>query len=125
MPIPCDHIRELEALRAEAIVQSDVASLRQMTGDEYRHIDARGQLRSKEEFLESLSGGLTHYTLYRVTDNTVVVEGDVAIVTGRFYNEQLQANGTIIAKSGRHVRVYVRRNAGWRNIVHQGTEISS
>ncbi|WP_375786974.1 nuclear transport factor 2 family protein [Bradyrhizobium sp. Pha-3] len=125
MTSPWDQIHELEARRAEAIVQGDVVALHQITSNAYQHIDACGQLRGKEAFLDSLSDGEARYTLYRVTDNTIVLEGDVAIVTGRFYNEQVQTNGTIISKSGRHVRVYVRRIAGWRNIVHQGTEIIS
>jgi len=118
-----EQIHAIEALRAQAILDADVATLRAMTGDDYVHVDGSGRLRNKEEFLASLRGDHAHYTRYSIADNVVSIHADVAIVTGRFQNEHVTSTGAKISKSGRHLRVYVRSLNGWRNVAHQGTEI--
>jgi len=120
-----EQIAVIEALRAQAIATGDVATLRQMTDDEYAHVDGHGRLRNKQEFLGSLAAGGLRFTRYSVDDNVIAVHGDVAIVTGRFRNEQVTPEGATIAKHGRHVRVYIRTPTGWSNVVHQGTEIKA
>lgn len=120
---PHEQIQAMEALRAQAILNADVATLREMTSDDYVHVDGSGHLRNKQEFLASLSGDHANYTRYSIADNVIVVHGEVAIVTGRFQNEHVTPAGVRIGKSGRHLRVYVRSVAGWSNIAHQGTEI--
>lgn len=118
-----EQIHAIEALRARAILDADVTALREITGDDYVHVDGSGRLRNKEEFLASLRGDHAHYTHYSVADNVISIHADVAIVSGRFQNEHVTPDGAKIAKSGRHLRVYVRRLDGWSNIAHQGTEI--
>lgn len=123
MTDPLEQIHALEALRAQAIVTGNVATLRRITGDDYVHVDGSGRLRSKEEFLASFSGEHAHYRRYSIADNVISLHGEVAVVTGRFENEHVTAAGETISKQGRHLRVYVRRLDSWINIAHQGTEI--
>ena len=118
-----EQIGAIEDVRARAIVESDVATLATITGDDYVHIDGSGRLRNKQEFLEALSAGQVRFTSYGVSDNVIAVHGEVAIVTGRFRNKHVSPAGATIAKSGRHLRVYVRTSTGWSNVAHQGTEI--
>jgi len=118
-----EQIHAIEALRAQAILHGDVATLRKITGDDYVHVDGSGRLRNKEEFLATLSGGHARYTRYSIADNVIALHGDVAIVTGRFQNDHVTPAGATISKTGRHLRVYVRKLASWSNIAHQGTEI--
>lgn len=122
---PHQQIHAIEVLRAQAILNADVASLREITGEDYVHVDGSGRLRNKEEFLASFSGEHAHYTRYSIADNVISVHAEVAVVSGRFENEHVTATGAKISKRGRHLRVYVRRSNGWSNIAHQGTEIKA
>lgn len=118
-----EQIRAIETLRARAILEGDVATLDEITGDDYVHVDGNGRLRNKQEFLSTLSQAQARYTRYEISDSVIAVHGEVAVVTGQFQNEHITPSGTTIAKTGRHLRVYVRRPTGWSNIAHQGTEI--
>lgn len=61
--------------------------------------------------------------MYDLLDGDVSVYGDVAVVAGRFRNVQVATDGSKIEKNGRSVRVYVRREGRWINILHQATAI--
>lgn len=116
-------VATLENIRAGAIIAADIAVLDAMTGDDYVHVDGDGALRDKTGFLAALSNRGGRFTAYRIIDNRIAVNGDVAIVTGSFANEYAADDGMIRTKHGRHVRLYLRDGEQWRNVLHQGTEI--
>jgi hypothetical protein len=56
-----------------------------------------------------------------VSENQIRIFADAAVVTGLPENSYLKADGDRLVKRARHIRVYVRRAAGWKNVSHQAT----
>lgn len=117
-------IAALEEARAAAIVAADVATLEAMTDADYVHVEASGRVRTRAEFLETLRSGAARFERYELSDNRIQLYGDSAVVTGQFTNVLVSLDGNRTTKTARHMRVYVRRAAGWANVCHQATEIA-
>ena len=54
---PADRIARLEAARAKAIVEADIAALSRITDDDYVHVEVSGQVRDKRGFLDGVPRG--------------------------------------------------------------------
>ncbi|WP_162248283.1 MULTISPECIES: nuclear transport factor 2 family protein [unclassified Sphingomonas] len=119
-----DAILRLEAARSQAIVDADIRVLNDITDTDYTHVEMNGRLRDKSEFLEALSSGAARFVRYDALENVVRFAGEAAIVTGRFENESVDGDGMSHVRQGRHCRIYVRRQDGWKNILHQGSGMS-
>jgi hypothetical protein len=117
-------IEALETQRVEALINSDVFTLRSMTHKDYVHIDARGQLRTKDEFLSSISSGKVQMLFSEISGNRIQFHGDTAIVTGIFTN-RIRTPSADESRSGRHCRVYIFEDHSWQNVLHQGTEYAT
>ena len=117
-------IADLEAGRARAILEADVAWLKDMTDPDYIHVEATGQRRNREDFLAALASGKVRFTRYDVLENDIRIVDDVAIVSGIFQNEIEGTDVMCRQKRGRHCRIYIRRGDRWANILHQGTQIA-
>lgn len=120
---PADRIARLEAARAKAIVEADIAALSRITDDDYVHVEVSGQVRDKRGFLDGVAPLGGRFERYELLENAIRVFGDTAVVTGLFENTFLSGDGRRTGKRGRHTRVYVRRGADWRNVSHQATAI--
>lgn len=121
LSVDVDRIRRLEAERARAIVAADVDALSRITDDDYVHVEASGRVRNRAEFLAGVTAGGGGFVRYDLIDNTVRVFSDAAVVTGAFENSFVNENGERTDRRARHIRVYVRRPEGWRNVSHQAT----
>jgi len=119
-------IRDAEARRALAVAERDVDALRALIGSGYYHVETNGRVRSKTEFLQMLARDEYEFRSYGVDDVDIQLldDGRTAVVTGRLH---AQLQGATQAKQwrGRYVRVWVRQADGWRNALHQSTEIRS
>src|ERR1041385_425157 len=78
-----EEIKQLEALRNEAVLKGDAAALDRMTADDYTFITLRGEMRTKAEIVKGFATGKFHYDARRISDPKVRVYGNTAIVTGR------------------------------------------
>ncbi len=102
-------VEALEASRAKAIVEADIAQLDRMTDDSYVHVETRGQVRTKAKLLRAFDSAVGCYERYVLVDNLVQDHGDVAVVNGAFENLHRRADGGYSAKTARHTRLYIRR----------------
>ncbi|MFC3052835.1 nuclear transport factor 2 family protein [Kordiimonas pumila] len=118
-----EQLIEMEELRARSIANGDIETLSAMTSEDYIHVDAHGNLRTKSDFLNTLSKGPAKYISYISSDNIISIHHGTAIVTGCFENTNVTPDGVKHSRTGRHVRVYIQRNNQWINTLHQGTEI--
>ena len=117
-------IASIEAERAEALVQADIGKLQAITADDYVHVEANGRLRDKAGFLNAMRADGLRFSSYDLADNLIRVFGETAVVTGVFTNEMVRPDGEHVGRTGRHCRVYVRQADGWRNVLHQATEVA-
>jgi len=117
-----EQIKKMEKDRAAAVVKADVATLEGLTSDDYVLINANGQVSNKAETMNNIKTGVIKLTSNEVSDMTVRVYGDTAVVTGKS-----TAKGTIggIALKGpvMFTRVYVKKNGKWQSVAFQQTPI--
>lgn len=117
-------VRDAERLRAQALGQRNIGVLSRLISGDYYHVESNGRVRTKTEFLQALARNDFHLRGYGVDDMEVnlVDDGRTAIVTGT-YRVTLDGPGASQPTRGRYVRVWTRRQDGWRNALHQSTEI--
>lgn len=117
-------IRDAEHKRAMAVASRNVDMLRKLIGGEYYHVESNGRVRTKTEFLQALARDEFRLSNYGVDDMEITMVGDgrAAVVTGRFH-AQMQTMHTVRQFRGRYVRVWTLHAEGWRNTLHQSTEI--
>lgn len=117
-------VREAERQRAQALNGRDIDVLRRLISGNYHHVETNGRLRTKTEFLQALARDDYRIRNYEVEDMNIelVDDGGVAIVTGT-YRAARQDPASAQPLRGRYVRIWMRYPEGWRNALHQGTEI--
>lgn len=117
-------VREAERQRAQALNARDIELLRRLIGGNYHHVETNGRLRTKTEFLQALARDEYRIRNYEVEDMDIELadNGGLAIVTGT-YRASRQDLASAQPVRGRYVRVWTRHPDGWRNALHQGTEI--
>src|SRR3984957_8090528 len=91
-----EEIRSLEQERNVAILNGDAAALDRMTADDYTFVTLRGELRTKSEIVKGFQSGSFKYESRQISDLTIRVYGDTAVVTGRS-NQKGMENGRTTA----------------------------
>jgi len=117
-------VREAERQRTQALNGRDIELLRRLIGGNYHHVETNGRLRTKTEFLQALARDEYRIRNYEVENMDIEMadNGGMAIVTGT-YRASRQDTANTQPVRGRYVRVWTREADGWRNALHQGTEI--
>ena len=119
---PEAQVLSVEAARAKALVDADVATLDRMTSDDYVHVESTGKVRTKAQFLDGLRQGEYRFESFIVDENHVSIHGETAVVTGSYHNVIRTSAGVQPVKHARHIRVYIRRDGAWINVAHQATQ---
>lgn len=117
-------VRAAERRRAQAIASRDVATLRNLVSGDYYHVETNGRVRTKSELLQLLERDAYEFRSYDVSDVEIRLldGGRAALVTGRL-NADLQQPNRSGDFRGRFVRMWQWSPEGWRNTMHQSTEI--
>jgi ketosteroid isomerase-like protein len=117
-----DQLKKMETDRAAAVIKGDVATLENLTADDYMMINLNGQLADKSTTMNNIKTGSIKLTANDVSDMKVRIYGNTAIVTGKS-----TAKGSI---GGRELkgpvmftRVYVKNNGKWQSVAFQQTPI--
>lgn len=119
-------IRDAERRRAEAVANRDLDAMRRLIGSEYYHVESNGRVRAKTEFLQMLVRDEFEFRSYDTddVDITLLASGRDAVVTGRFV-AHMQSPNRPREFRGRFVRLWTLESDGWRNTLHQSTEIKT
>jgi ketosteroid isomerase-like protein len=117
-----EEIKSLEQERNVAILNGDAAVLDRMTADDYTFITLREELRTKSEIAKGFQSGSYKYELRQISDLTIRVYGDTAVVTGRS-NQKGMENGKDYSGDYRFTRVYVRQKGRWLTVALRATAI--
>ena len=115
-------IKALEEARNRAIVSGDAAALDRMTSDDYTFITLRGELRTKAEIVKGFQSGSFKYDSRTISDLSIRVFGDTAVVTGRSTQKGTE-NGKDYSGDYRFSRVYVKERGQWLTVALQATPI--
>jgi ketosteroid isomerase-like protein len=109
-------IFQLEEAWRNAVLKADIPALDALLADDYTAITSDGALQSKEQTLDSLRSGATHFTAITVSDRKVRFYGTTALVTCKAIMSGTHS-GADISGSYRYTRVYVRNAQGVWKIV--------
>lgn len=113
-------IKRLELERNEAILEGDAAALNRMTSDDYTFINQRGELRTKAEIVAGFKAGSFRYSAREVSDLTIRVYGNAAVVTGRARQKGTE-NSNDYSGENRFTRVYIKQGDKWVTVALQVT----
>jgi ketosteroid isomerase-like protein len=117
-----DEIKKLEQERNQAILHGDTAALDRMTSADYTVIDQWGQMHSKAQVLDGFKSGTNKFESRELSDLSVRVHGNTAVVTGRLAIKGTE-NGKANSSEGLFTRVYVKEKGNWISIANQTTTI--
>jgi ketosteroid isomerase-like protein len=119
-----DQIKKMETDRAAAVVKGDWAKLEKETSDDYTLINVNGQMTNKSQMVEGFKSGQNKLTADDLSDMTVRVYGNVAVLTGK-----ADVKGTLAGKDvtgqAMFTRVYVKKGGHWQAVALQQTRVSN
>ncbi|HEY0955103.1 MAG TPA: nuclear transport factor 2 family protein [Roseateles sp.] len=96
-----------------AIVARDRAAIEANMADDFRQIDARGNVETKASFIAGLLSPELQLDPYTVEDFEVRVYGDTALISGRTRMTGRHA-GQPFSTHYRYIDVYVKRGGAWK-----------
>lgn len=115
-----DSVRDLESVRAQALIAADTTALGRITAEEFVEISLVGQLRTRADNLRDVASGVLRLTSVRHDSLVVSVYGDVALLRG-IAESSGTYRGMPFAGRVRYTRTFVRRNGRWQAVAMQHT----
>jgi len=116
-------IDQMEETWREAILKSNTTAMDGLLADDYLAITASGTLQTKEQTLDNLRSGRTHFTVLDISDRKVRFYGTTALVTSLAEVQGATGSGDI-SGSYRYTRVYVRNAQGaWKIVSFEASRI--
>ncbi len=100
-------IDQLEEKWREALLKGNTAAMQSLLADDYLAITSSGTLQTREQALENLRAGRTHFTQMDISDRKVRFYGSTALVTS-IAEVQGTTNEGDVSGSYRYTRVYAR-----------------
>ena len=113
----------VDVLRREAMVNADVAVLRELFADGLRYGHANGDVHAKEELLGLLGSGRLDYRTIRVEEEETRELAGALVVTGR-QTIEVRAGGRDVTSHSVFSAVYARDGAHWRLVAYQSTPVA-
>jgi ketosteroid isomerase-like protein len=116
-------IFQLEEAWRSAVLKANIPALDALLADDYISITSDGALQSKEQTLDSLRSGATHFSSIEVSDRRVRFYGTTALVTSKAVVVGTHA-GADLSGSYRYTRVYVKNAQGdWKIVSFETSRI--
>ena len=106
----------------KAIVRKDQAAIEKNMADDFRQIDAQGDVETKASFVEGLLSPKLVINPYTVEDFDVRLYGDVALLSGRTRMSG-SYDGKPFNSHYRYIDIYVRRGGVWKIVSVQISKI--
>jgi ketosteroid isomerase-like protein len=128
LPKPLKHERkheidQLEEAWRSAVLKSNTAQMENLLADDYMAITSSGTLQTKQQALDNLRSGRTHFTQLDISDRKVRFYGATALVTSLAEIKGTTSEGDI-SGSYRYTRVYVRNAQGaWKVVSFEVSRI--
>ena len=113
---------EVDATRREAMVNADVATLRELFADGLRYGHANGEVHAKEELLGLLGSGRLDYRAIQLEEIETRALAGALVVTGR-QTTLVRANGRDVTSHSVFTAVYSRDGGEWQLVAYQSTAL--
>jgi hypothetical protein len=120
VPPPAD----VDAPRRQALVDSDVAALREIFADGLRYGHANGEVHAKEELLGLLGSGRIDYRAIRVEEVDTRELAGTLVVTGR-QAVDVRAGGRDVTSRAVFTAVYAREDGAWKLVAYQSAPLAT
>jgi ketosteroid isomerase-like protein len=116
-------IDQLEDEWRDAVLSSNTKVMDSLLAVDYMGITASGTLQSRDETLQSLSSGKTHFTLLNISDQKVRFYATTAVVTSLANIQATTPEGKVIGNY-RYTHVYVRDPQGdWKIVSFEASRV--
>jgi ketosteroid isomerase-like protein len=109
-------IDQLEEAWRDAVLKSNATQMQSLLADDYMAITSTGTLQTKDQALDNLRSGRTHFTQLEFSDRKVRFYGTTALVTSVAEVQGTNGEGDV-SGSYRYTRVYVRDPRGTWKVV--------
>ena len=119
-----EELRLAEHSRVEALVNSDVARLEKLLGDDLTYTHSTGIKESKAEFLHRIqSGELKYESMQHENEVSARLYGDTGVLTGTS-RVKVRAQSQTLNLHIRFTEVWVKRSGTWQLVAWQATKIA-
>jgi ketosteroid isomerase-like protein len=116
-------IDQLEDEWRDAVLSSNTKVMDSLLAVDYMGITASGTLQSRDETLQSLSSGKTHFTVLDISDQKVRFYATTAVVTSLANIQATTPEGRVIGNY-RYTHVYVRDEEGnWKIVSFEASRV--
>ena len=116
-------IDQLEDEWRDAVLSSNTKVMDSLLAVDYMGITASGTLQSRDETLQSLSSGKTHFAVLVISDQKVRFYATTAVVTSLANIQATTPEGRVIG-SYRYTHVYVRDAQGdWKIVSFEASRV--
>ncbi|MFZ2998824.1 MAG: nuclear transport factor 2 family protein [Undibacterium umbellatum] len=106
----------------KAIVRKDQAAIEANMAEDFRQIDASGDIETKTSFVNGLMSAKLEIDPYKVEDFEVRLYGNVALVSGRTRMKG-RYDGKPFTSHYRYIDIYVQRDGKWQIVSVQISKI--
>jgi ketosteroid isomerase-like protein len=118
-----DTIKQLEQARLDALVATDIAALERLLSDSLVFVHPTSKVDTKASYIATLIARNPYVSIHAV-EQTIVVHGDVAVVTGEMRTVALRdPPEQNVTRKIRMICVWALEGRDWRVIRYQSTFI--
>jgi ketosteroid isomerase-like protein len=114
-------VARIELLRL-AMVNADGKSLRDVTADELSYGHSSGKVEGKDSFVESIVNGKSDFVSIELTEQSIKITGDVAIVRHTMTG-QTNDGGKLGAIKISVLLVWQKQKRQWKLVARQATKL--
>jgi ketosteroid isomerase-like protein len=118
-------VERLERELVAAIAAGDLGTYDRIVADDYVAYTTSGDLQTKPQIMASYRTGTRKYFGLAITDVTVRVFGDTAILVARTAGTRIEDGGARVPNLVRYFRVFTKRNGQWRAVMQMVTPLSA
>ena len=115
-------IIELDRKRMQAMASKDLATLKQILGDDLIYTHSSARLDTKHSLIGNMESGSTVYTSVEPSDVKAQDLGDVVVLTG-VAQIKVVSNGAPNAFGVRFTDVWTKRGSSWQMVAWHSTKL--
>ncbi len=113
---------ELDRKRMQAMASKDLATLKQILGDDLIYTHSSARLDTKQSLIGNMESGSTVYTSVEPSDVKAQDLGDVVVLTG-VAQIKVVSNGAPNAFGVRFTDVWAKRGSSWQMVAWHSTKL--
>lgn len=115
-------LSELERRRYRAMIESDVAVLRDLLDDDLVYTHSNAAMDDKASYLSKVESGYFRYEKIAIEEESSQVIADVALLRGRM-KARVFLDGVPMTLDNRFLAVLRKRDGAWRLLSYQPTPV--